>query len=78
VAPTADRPRSPDAKATAPEDLSVGMHPCKFCQKNVDGAECFCFGCKAVICNDCDVSLGEYGRGHSPEDHLHEPEPITW
>lgn len=34
----------------------------------------FCHGCKSYVCDDCDVSCGEYGRGHSREDHLVAPE----
>ena len=54
------------------------MAKCHFCPKMVDKADMFCFGCKTVICDECDVSLGEYGHGHSPEDHRIEPSHTTW
>lgn len=38
----------------------------------------FCFGCQTVICDECDVSTGAYGHGHSPEDHRVPPEEVTW
>ena len=38
----------------------------------------FCYGCQTVICDECDVSAGAYGHGHSPEDHRKEPEDVTW
>lgn len=57
---------------------AVEMAPCHFCKKDCDKNDMFCFGCKTVICGECDVSMGEYGHGHSPEDHRIEPEHITW
>ena len=56
----------------------VERAPCHFCKKDCDKNDMFCFGCKTVICGESDVSMGEYGRGHSPEDHRKEPEPVTW
>jgi hypothetical protein len=34
----------------------------------------FCFGCKHVICDECDVSMGGFGHGHSPDEHLQAPD----
>ena len=47
---------------------------CHFCPRMVDKDDMFCHGCKTVICDKCDVSMGEYGHGHSPEDHRRDPE----
>lgn len=54
------------------------LAPCHFCEKMVDKDDMFCFGCKVVICSECDVSAGEYGHGHSPEDHRREPGGDEW
>lgn len=56
----------------------VELAPCKFCEKMVDKSDMFCFGCKTVICDTCDVSMGTYGHGHSPEAHRVPPEEVTW
>ena len=52
--------------------------PCHFCQKEVDEDDMFCHGCKHVICGECDVIAGAYGRGHSVEDHRREPGGDEW
>lgn len=57
---------------------AVELAPCHFCKKDVEKAEMFCYGCEHVICNECDVSAGVYGPGHSPNDHRVEPEHVTW
>jgi hypothetical protein len=38
----------------------------------------FCFGCKTVICSNCDVGGGAYGHGHSPEEHIKPGDHFTW
>lgn len=60
-------PPCADPKPTA---ATKEMAPCFFCGKLADKADMFCFGCKTVICGDCDVSCGNYGTGHPPEAHL--------
>lgn len=53
---------------------------CVKCKKLVS-AECFCNGCKNVICDACDVHALDTPWGpHSLEDHrLDDPEEnITW
>jgi hypothetical protein len=74
---TAERPR-PSAAAQANVDEAEGKKPCHFCQKEVDAKDTFCFGCKTVICDECDVSMGGFGHGHSPEDHKIPPEETSW
>lgn len=47
---------------------------CFNCGKEV-GDDFYCYGCKKCICDECDVSCGEYPQGsHQPGDHLVAPE----
>lgn len=62
--------RKPAKKKVAPVAV---MAPCHFCKKDCDKADMFCYGCKTIICNECDVSMGGFGHGHPPEDHLIDP-----
>lgn len=54
------------------------MKKCHFCPRVVDAADCYCYGCKTVVCDECDVSMGRYIGGHAPEVHLEEPESFAW
>ncbi len=49
---------------------------CAFCE-----AECteddYCYGCSTHVCDECDVSCGEYGTHHEPEDHRRTPEELA-
>lgn len=51
---------------------------CALCEKpfknDKEADECFCFGCKAFVCDDCDVSDGSLGRGHKVDDHAVAPD----
>jgi len=46
---------------------------CFNCGKEVND-DFYCHGCAKYVCDDCDVSCGEYPRSHAPEDHLVSPE----
>ncbi len=49
---------------------------CHFCDASV-GTDCYCYGCKVLVCEDCVVgySVADAGIGpHAPEDHLVEAE----
>lgn len=45
---------------------------CFNCKKSVDADESFCYGCKAHICEDCDVNPNMPMGSHRPELHLRE------
>lgn len=74
----APKKTSKKAAVAKVDDPAVGMDPCHFCKKEVDKKDMYCFGCKTVICDECDVSMGGFGHGHSPEEHLERPEHETW
>ena len=58
------------SKPTVQPGPVVDLAPCHFCKKDVKKDDMFCFGCMTVICDECDVSMGGFGHGHSPDDHL--------
>lgn len=77
----AAKPR-PVKRAAPPPDPDMPtskLAPCHFCKKATDVKDCFCYGCKKVICNKCDVCMGNHGgHGHSPNEHRVAPEDFTW
>ena len=57
---------------------AVELAPCHFCKKDVKKDDMFCYGCKTVICDECDVSMDGFGHGHSPDEHRVEPAHFVW
>lgn len=77
-----ERPAAPDyrtgGRGMTKAKTEREQAPCHFCQKLVDNLDCYCSGCKTVVCDDCDVSInwgGASGHGHPPELHRQAENP---
>ena len=69
------------ARANAPSAGPIPkgeLAPCHFCKKMVDKSECYCYGCRHVICEECEGGNHPDGHGHSVEEHRLEPEHFSW
>ena len=44
--------------------------PCRFCGKPTDAQANHCYGCGAIICDQCDKGNPCLPCRHTPEDHL--------
>lgn len=64
---TKAEPPPPATSAVTMTEPGAGL--CFKCRKPA-GPEMYCFGCKAHVCEKCDVACGNYGPGHSKEAHL--------
>lgn len=57
-----------------PKKAEEKIRACRFCAKTLTNDDQFCYGCKAYICEKCDVNWNPPMGIHSPSVHLEEPD----
>jgi len=58
------------ARAAGIEVDEDGYAPCWSCGDKHDVEDAFCYGCRQVVCCDCDETDGVLGTSHCVEDHF--------